>query len=777
MKKSVFPPKRDFSSLSLKDVLEARDAYHVHLAHLENVVATAVGRYRIRERDPDARTAKGPKEWRDREQAPERTLGNTVVRPWSWPCVIVFVREWFSIEEIVRQDPDQVVPRFLYLSDGRVVPTCVILAERQEVAPPPLQNIAFPEHLIGGGYPVFTEKQGQQHIGSLGCLVTDGDSTYALTNRHVTGEEGQNVYTFVGGKKLRVGVSSKSRLDQRAALGKRLFKDVYPGWPGERSYVNLDAGLIRIDDIEYWTSQVYGIGEIGDPVDLNTDTLSLDLVGCPVRAFGAASGEMVGEVSALFYRYKSIGGFEYISDLLIGPRTESSRDFWNADREDDAPVEPEDAALPGAGGEMRTRPGDSGTLWFFDQNMSMARARRRGRAGLRARRLRPIALQWGGHTLMDGASESQTQFALATCLSTVCRELDLDLVPDFDIGHSEYWGKTGHYKIAAKACELVADAKLRKLLAANVNNIAFGDQAIMDGELAKAKPVAPNKPNQPFVPLADVPDLVWRASRKLDDSNHFADMDQPGGAGTPFDGKTLLDICKSPSKVDIAVWNDFYDSIGVGRKRGALPFRVWQIYDLMVEFVRQKKVAEFICAGGIVSHYVGDACQPLHISALHHGRPGHEGEDKVHSVYETQMLDKRATEVIAGINEELKGKKASADVKGGHAAAVSVVALMRQTVKTLPPIEVIEAFNEAPSNNRIKHMWEVLGERTVTCMAAGCLRMASLWASAWAEGGGSKIGNTSLVEVKHAKLTSLYNDKNFLPAFRLQDQEFADALS
>src|SRR3712207_8829948 len=48
-------------------------------------------------------------------------------------------------------------------------------------------------------------------------------------------------------------------------------------------------------------------------------------VGCPVRAFGAASGEMVGEVSALFYRYKSIGGFEYISDLLIGPRTASSR--------------------------------------------------------------------------------------------------------------------------------------------------------------------------------------------------------------------------------------------------------------------------------------------------------------------------------------------------------------------------------------------------------------------------------------------------------------------
>lgn len=774
MKKRFFPPKRDFSSLSLKDLLEARDAYHVHLAHLENVIATAVGLYRIRERDPDSKAAKGPKEWRDRESAPERTLGNTVVRPWSWPCLIVFVKEWMAIETIARHDPDQVVPSFLYLSDGRVVPTCVVLAERQEVSPPPLQNITFPDQLIGGGYPVFTEKQGQQHIGSIGCLATDGDSVYALTNRHVTGEAGQPVYSFVGGKKVRIGVSSNSRLDERAALGKRLFKDVYRGWPGERSYVNLDAGLIRLDDVEYWTSQVFGIGEIGDPVDLNTDTLSLDLVGCPVRAFGAASGEMVGEVSALFYRYKSIGGFEYISDLLIGPRTPSSRDFWKADRDDDEPVEPEDAALPGAGGEMKTRPGDSGTVWFFDHNMSIERARARGRAGARARRLRPIALQWGGHTLMDGATESKAEFALATCLSTVCRELDLDLIRDLDIGHSEYWGKTGHYKIAAKACELVTDTKLRKLLMANVGNIAFGDQAIMDGELAKAKPVTPSKPNQPFVPLADVPDLVWRASRKLDDANHFADMDQEGVGD--FQGKTLLDICKNPAKVDVTVWNAFYDSIGVGRKRGALPFRVWQIYDLMVEFVRARKVAEFVCAGGIVSHYVGDSCQPLHVSFLHHGRPGHPEEEKVHSYYETQMIDRKATEVIAGINDALKGKKAKADVTGGHAAALSVIALMRQTVKTLPPVEVIEAYNAAPSNNRTPHMWDVLGARTVKSMAAGCLRMASLWASAWREGGGSKIGAAKLVEVDKGELMDLYNDKTFLPAFRLEDQEFADAL-
>ena len=29
----------------------------------------------------------------------------------------------------------------------------------------------------------------------------------------------------------------------------------------------------------------------------------------------------------------------------------------------------------------------------------------------------------------------------------------------------------------------------------------------------------------------------------------------------------------------------------------------------------------FLCAAGCLAHYVGDACQPLHISRLHHGQP------------------------------------------------------------------------------------------------------------------------------------------------------------
>jgi hypothetical protein len=755
-----FPPKRNFSSLSVKDLLEAREAYHVHLAHLENVIGTAIGRYRIRVIDPDTEK---PNQWRSRKQAPKRTLANTVVRKWSWPCVLVFVSEWLTQDQFFNQDPDQVVPRYLYLADGRVVPTCVILAEKQRLGPPPLQNLNFPADLIGGGYPLITEVQNQQHVGSLGCLVTDGDSVYALTNRHVTGirrvEElvGRDIFTMVRGQRQRIGETDVKQ------IGKKLFSEVYPGWPGARSYAAIDAGLIRIDDVESWTAQVFGIGEVGELADLNVDTISLDLVGCPVRAFGGASGELIGEIKALFYRYKSVGGFDYISDLMIGQRSPKVLDVGDSSLT--VPAKGSLEVYP----PLKTLPGDSGTLWFFDEQISPAEAKSDKKAGARARRLRPLALQWGGQTLIDADSETAMQFALATCVSTVCRELDVDIVPDWQIGHSEYWGKLGHYKIGAKACELVTNAKLKKLLLANVNNIAFDDDLIAEGQLKKI-----DKTN--FVPLADVPDLVWRTTRKKDEANHFADMDEKGKGD--FKNKTLLQLCQDPANVDIDIWNQFYDSIGTNFKRGALPFRVWQMYNQMVESLKQGKIDEYICAAGTMAHYVGDACQPLHVSFLHHGRPGHENEEDVHAVYETRMLDRFAADIIAGVNENLKSSKAKAVVKGGKGAAIAVIELMRTTVKTLPPLKVIEAYNATDGGKeRAEHMFNVLGKKTTQTMAAGCLCLAKLWASAWKEGKGSAVAASKIKTVDRSDLKKLYNTTTFVEAFRLQDPKFKTVLT
>src|SRR3989442_2543172 len=196
-KKSSFPRAPDFSAISVRDLLEAREAYHVHLMHLDYVVGTAIGRYLIREKDPDA---SAPETERPRGAGGPRTLTNTVVKKWSWPSVLVFVRRWLPLEELHQHIDDMVPPR-LYLPDGRVVPTCVVAVEDAVKAPPPIRDVAFAPHLLGGGYPLLTEVQGEERVSSVACLVSDGNHVYALTNQHVGGDAARReVHTVVNGE-------------------------------------------------------------------------------------------------------------------------------------------------------------------------------------------------------------------------------------------------------------------------------------------------------------------------------------------------------------------------------------------------------------------------------------------------------------------------------------------------------------------------------------------------------------------------------------------------
>lgn len=435
-------------------------------------------------------------------------------------------------------------------------------------------------------------------------------------------------------------------------LGKVPFNKAYPGWNGYRVLSNLDAGLVRIDDVKGWTAQAYGIGEIGDVWDLNVDTFRLDLIDCPLIAFGSVSGVMKGRIFGLFYRYKSVGGTDYVTDLLIGPR---------------------DGQTP-----LNNYPGDSGTLWFEDNSSAPKNANG-------ARRLRPVALEWGGQVLLAPGTRASTQLALGICLSTICRELDVELIPDWNTGHTEYWGEWGHVKIGAYATELIQPegSSLAGLMQANTDKIGLDDTILKN---------LPPHHNGDFSPLADVADLVWRFGRPSDESNHFADMDKPGA-----DGKTLLDLCKDPKNVDPKVWNAYYAGIGEDKKRGALPFRAWQICEAMIEYAKAGQAKEFVCAAGIVAHYVGDACQPLHISQYHHGRDlSDAAHAKVHSVYETTMVAKHGADLIGMIPQAGAADVAEIApnaVPTGHDIAVAVAALMQRTVDRLPPLTIVDAFD------------------------------------------------------------------------------------
>lgn len=191
-----------FNSLSLADVLDARDQFHVHLLHKANVVGTAVGRYLIRKVDPyptepGGRTERpGPK--------PPRTLENSEVRDNSWPCVLVFVSEWAQDTQFGpgrEWRATDFVPKTIYLADGRRVPICTTLAPPVDAPPPPVapEAVPFPAGMLAPGLPIVTTVQGASHMASIGCLVSDGRILYALTNRHVAGRPGERLGTVVDG--------------------------------------------------------------------------------------------------------------------------------------------------------------------------------------------------------------------------------------------------------------------------------------------------------------------------------------------------------------------------------------------------------------------------------------------------------------------------------------------------------------------------------------------------------------------------------------------------
>ena len=756
-----------YEQLSLKDLLDARDQYHIHLMQHPNVVGTAVGRYRIRKSDPWP-TARGPGK---HGRKGKRTLDNSEIRPYSWPAILVFVEEWIAVSEFGgggAYDPDQIVPKTLYLPDGRRVPVCVIEAPRESRTPsdPPL--VRYPLNNIGGGNPVIADVQGVRHVATIGCLVNDGHKVYALTNRHVTGDEGEVVYSRLGGKLERIGVSSAKQATRIP------FTDIYPGWSGHNVYVNLDVGLIDIDDLDRWTAKVGEIGEVGPLVNLSASSMSLALIGRAVRGYGAASKLMQGEIHALFYRYKSQAGFEYISDFFIGPRTARSGNHKRRSRQQKS--------------VLTTRPGDSGTLWLLEPVPPPAKS-----AGTHAKKAtagyQPIAVQWGENLLASAGSSEPQSYVLATCLSTVCNLLGVDLVRGWNIDDPDTWGAVGHFSIAARAAAALSSKvpTLATLMKNNLTIISHDDETIRTSAFK-------GMGDDAFVPMADVPDFFWKHgkqghSRGLEGPNHFADMDQK----RPGDQIDLLALCKDQRNIDPDVWNRFYDSVTdllsgepiAQNHRGLLPFRVWQIFDEMVRFAKAGKMPEFVCAARVMAHYVGDACQPLHISYLHDGDPEQPIEKTVHhkngtveavkqplgmgvhTAYEDDMVNSHRAQILDGLDAVPK-VTGSDQVANGFAAAVATVGLMRDTFNRLPPATIVDAFVQSGTGKqaRIAAFWKSFGAKTIDCMKDGTHLLAALWESAWRAGGGEDTIHATRA-LKPTEAMGIVADANFLPSLSI----------
>ncbi|MEM5436120.1 S1/P1 Nuclease [Paraburkholderia diazotrophica] len=683
--------QRNFQSLSLKDLLEARDLYHWHLSNKANVVGTAVGLYLIRTDEPwpDQHADTNGHDARNGKAKGIRTFDNSEVRPYSWPAVIVLVRDWIDATEFGhgKVDPDHMVPRTLYMPDGRAVPVCVVAVEPTAPATSAPTDVRWPSTYIGGGCPLIADAQGVERAASVGCLVTDGHTVYALTNRHVCGEPGSSVKALLRGAVSEAGIASDRQLTREP------FTDVFPGFAGNRSYMTLDMGLVEVHDANDWSSQPFGIeGTIGNIVDLNELSLNLQLIDQPVTAFGSASGALDGTIKALFYRHKSLAGYDYVSQFLIAP----------------------------ANGRPQTQPGDSGTLWYLvspestedekgTRNGSAETARnasngsnssngsngKKRNAVKTPRRLCPLAVEWGGQALASDGGR-RLNYALATGLSTACQLLDVDLVREHNVGANPFWGQTGHYSIATAAIESVKEGPLHDFLDANVERISFRPNELTPEQIRE------KLARGDFVELADVPDLVWKKTSDRvpggrdyaqnagpEHPNHYADIDQPN-----VDGKTLRDMTlDDTANMSVAVWQKWYADEGEkdARNEGLLPFRVWQIFDEMIAQLKARNDTKFLCAAGVLAHYVGDACQPLHGSYHSDGYKDAPGATAkkwpgkgVHSTYEDKMVDRHSSDLLPQIGPQAKAFKGKIPaIETGRDAAFATVTLMSEAARIL----------------------------------------------------------------------------------------------
>lgn len=764
---------QNFSYLSIRDLIEARDMFHAHLINKKNVIATAVGKYLIRETDVDPNGR-----YRRAKTRGTRTLAGSRVLDISWPCILVFVSEWKKKKELLKEGGGDLVPKCVYMPDGRVVPICVVEAPQETISDGhdvDIDQLRFPDNRIGGGYPLIVHSQGVDRIATVGCVVSDGHSYYALTNKHVAGEEGEVVYSRFGPDRQRIGVTSGNY------LGPVPFERLYPGWTFKSTLVNCDVGLVAIDDVTRWKTDIFPLGAFDEVYDLNTLNFDLRLIAQHSRkngkwstnsgrvvAFGAVSGKMEGEIKALFYRYKSVGGTEYVSDFLIAGRN---------------------------GKDLESRHGDSGAVWLSEGDAG----------GKTPPPLRPIALHWGQHVLFAHGESKRLRFSygLATCLSNMCRELNVDLVRGWNVNVPYTWGKVGHYTVAARAIDALPGSKLRTFMSANRKNITFANSKIHAGLDTKNNPALPKNPNVGLCPLADVPDIIWKQSKKNswgrrgdENPNHYADADAPSTGG-----KDLFAICNTAQKLTVSVWTKYYQDIDRAKmgvpanhviNRGLICFRVWQIYAYMVQAIKARREDKFLFGAGVLAHYVGDACQPLHSSYLadgdpaedttipyvaqrtsthhqkgeHYRKPFNPGQG-VHVAYEDHMIDDRIDAIFPALAGAAVNNEAIDPITSGQTAGFATLTLMRKTHETIEPREIVQAFKDVQTGQNVsKALSDQFEDRTVTIMARGSRYLAAIWAAAWKESGGdTKIGNKGLV--KAARLIKLYRSRRELPSKQL----------
>jgi hypothetical protein len=141
----------------------------------------------------------------------------------------------------------------------------------------------------------------------------------------------------------------------------------------------------------------------------------------------------------------------------------------------------------------------------------------------------------------------------------------------------------------------------------------------------------------------------------------------------------------------------------------------------------------------------------------------------VHSAYEDDMVDRHVPEIVAGVASVVASATKPPLVTGGHGAAVAVVELMQKTFAAVAPADLIDQYVKTDGTKptaRADALWKKFGSGTINVMADGCLCLATLWDSAWQEGGGDTT-MPAAAAISQTRLEELYQNPDFLPSHTL----------
>jgi hypothetical protein len=228
----------------------------------------------------------------------------------------------------------------------------------------------------------------------------------------------------------------------------------------------------------------------------------------------------------------------------------------------------------------------------------------------------------------------------------------------------------------------------------------------------------------------------------------------------------------------VAVWSKWYiqNEKTQPRSQGLLPFRVWQFFDEMVRSLKAGEIDKFLCAAGIVSHYEGDACQPLHGSYLSNGYQDPKDPHAktwpgkgVHSTYEDKMVDRHSTELLSSIGPaaaNFSGK--IPPITNGREAAYATVTLMAQVAAILPPSKLCDEYirlGGGSSAHVVDGLWTAFEKETAQVMGVGARYLAAIWDAAYAAAKAPLPAQAGAIP--EATLAAIYQDKTFVPSLWL----------